>query len=84
MFLSRHQVAIKIVSKETISDVDDIERVYRETFILKTRKHANIIKLYEVIDTTKAIMLVMEYADGGELFNYISKRARLPELVRAA
>ena len=75
------QVAIKIVSKETIADVDDIERVYRETFILKTLKHQNIIKIFEVIDTTKAIMLVMEYADGGELFDYIASRGRLPELV---
>jgi serine/threonine protein kinase len=79
--MCKSQVAIKIVSKETIADVDDIERVYRETFILKTLKHQNIIKIFEVIDTTKAIMLVMEYADGGELFDYIASRGRLPESV---
>ena len=44
------QVAIKIVSKASVADVGDIERVYRETFILTTLKHTNIIKLYEVCE----------------------------------
>ena len=39
----------------------------------------NIIKLHEVLDTPNAIMLVMEYADGGELFEYIARKARLTE-----
>lgn len=59
------QVAIKIVDKNQIANVEDVERVYRETFILTTLKHSNIIKLYEVLDTPKSIMLVMEYAGGG-------------------
>ena len=42
------QFAIKIVAKGTIADVADIERVYRETFILTSLKHPNVIKLYEV------------------------------------
>jgi hypothetical protein len=36
------------VEKEGITDVDDVERVYRETFILTTLKHENIIRLHEV------------------------------------
>ncbi len=43
------KVAIKIVDKATIADVEDVERVYRETFILTTLKHRNIIKLHEVV-----------------------------------
>ena len=42
------KVAIKIVEKGSIADVEDVERVYRETFILTTLKHANIIRLHEV------------------------------------
>ena len=42
------QVAIKIVDKSSIADVDDVERVCRETFILTSLKHENIIRLYEV------------------------------------
>lgn len=74
------QVAIKIVDKSGIANVEDVERVYRETFILTTLKHQNIIKLFEVLDTPKSIMLVMEYAGGGELFSYVSSKHRLGEL----
>ena len=73
-------MAIKIVDKSTISNVDDVERVYRETFILTTLKHPHIIKLYEVLDTPLSIMLVMEYAGGGELYTYVQKQRRLNEV----
>lgn len=74
------QVAIKIVDKSGIANVEDVERVYRETFILTTLKHTNIIKLFEVLDTPKSIMLVMEYAGGGELFSYVAAKHRLGEV----
>ena len=74
------KVAVKIVDKSTISNVDDVERVYRETFILTTLKHPHIIKLYEVLDTPLSIMLVMEYAGGGELYTYVQRQRRLNEV----
>lgn len=77
---THEKVAVKIVDKNTISNVEDVERVYRETFILTTLKHPNIIKLYEVLDSSKSIMLVMEYAGGGELFSRVSQKNRLTEL----
>ncbi len=33
---------------------------------------------YEVIDTPSDIFVVMEYVSGGELFDYIVSRGRLP------
>lgn len=77
---TKENCAIKIVDKDGIADVEDVERVYRETFILTTLKHDNIIKLFEVFDTPQAIMLVMEFADGGELYNYALEKMRLPEV----
>lgn len=37
-----------MVDKKGIADVEDVQRVYRETFTLMTLKHENIIRLYEV------------------------------------
>ena len=74
------EIAVKIVQKDSISDVEDVERVYRETFILTSLKHKNIIKLHEVFDTPKSILLAMEYADGGELLDYVTERQRLTEV----
>jgi 5'-AMP-activated protein kinase catalytic alpha subunit len=36
------------------------------------------IRRYEVIDTPSDIFVIMEYVSGGELFDYIVSRGRLP------
>lgn len=48
-------------------------QVKREIKILKFITHPNIIKLYDVLDTTNDIFVVMEMAEGGELYEYIDK-----------
>lgn len=72
-------MAIKILEKERITDVADVERVAREIHILKLIRHPNIIQLYEIIETPKQLYLIMEYASGGELFDYIVANTKLPE-----
>lgn len=49
----------------------------REIHILKIVRHPNIVQLYEIIETSKQLFLIMEYASGGELFEYIVKKRRL-------
>jgi 5'-AMP-activated protein kinase catalytic alpha subunit len=56
-----------------------VERVAREIHILKMIRHPNIIQLYEIIETSQQLYLIMEYASGGELFSYIVKQSRLKE-----
>ena len=70
--LTQEKVALKILEKERIKDIADVERVAREIHILKLIRHPNIIQLYEVIirqiiETQKHLFLIMEYASGGEL-----------------
>ena len=72
-------VAVKILEKKRITDQADVERVIREIKILKSIRHPHIIKLYEIIETKARIFLIMEYACGGELFDYIVRKDRLPE-----
>lgn len=71
--------AIKIVNKGGMDSVEDVERIYREVMILTNLKHRNIIRLFEVFDVGKAIMLSMEYAGGGELHGYWEQKGRLKE-----
>ena len=74
------KVAIKIMDKEQIlSDELNRERVLSEIKILKIVRHNNIVKLYEVMETPQKIYLVMEYCDGGELFDYIVSKQHLSE-----
>jgi 5'-AMP-activated protein kinase catalytic alpha subunit len=65
------QVAVKILEKSKIIDVADVERVAREIHILKIVRHPNVVQLYEIIETQKKLYLIMEFASGGELFDYI-------------
>jgi 5'-AMP-activated protein kinase catalytic alpha subunit len=44
-------VAVKILEKAKIKDVNDVERVTREIHILKIVRHPHIIQLYEIIET---------------------------------
>lgn len=73
------QVAIKILEKDKIHDQKDVERITREIKILKKVRHPNVIQLYEIIETEKELYMIMEYANGGELFDYIVRHTRLTE-----
>ena len=77
--LTGSKVAVKILEKEKIKDSSDTERVAREIKILKLVKHPNIVQLFEIIETSKQLYLMMELAEGGELFDYIVARSRLKE-----
>ena len=44
------------------------ERLLQEVFILGRLHHPNIVKLYEVYETSNAMYLIMEMLSGGELY----------------
>lgn len=46
---------------------------------MKCLDHPNIVKLFEVIQTEKTLYLVMEYASGGEVFDYLVAHGRMKE-----
>lgn len=77
--ITGERVAIKLLEKSRIKQAADVERVTREIRILKRNRHRNIIQLFEVVDSEKTIYLIMEYADGGEMFDYIVAHQRIPE-----
>ena len=57
----------------------DKERLEREINILKNTFHSNIIKIYQVKESSTTLCMIMEYAEGGELFNYIIEKGNLSE-----
>ncbi|KAF8513471.1 kinase-like domain-containing protein [Gautieria morchelliformis] len=85
-----HQyAAIKIVSKTAlinsrISMTDapaHAEKVLlsieREIVIMKLIDHPNVLSLYDVWETANELYLIMEYVEGGELFDYLVSRRRI-------
>ncbi|XP_010792701.1 MAP/microtubule affinity-regulating kinase 3-like [Notothenia coriiceps] len=55
------------------------QRLFREVRIMKILNHPNIVKLFEVIETERTLYLVMEYASGGEVFDYLVAHGRMKE-----
>ncbi|EIW67971.1 hypothetical protein TREMEDRAFT_11764, partial [Tremella mesenterica DSM 1558] len=52
--------------------------IEREIVIMKLIDHPNVLNLYDVWETSTELYLIMEYVPGGELFDYLVKRGRLP------
>ena len=76
--LTKEEVAIKILEKSRI-EYSDVKRVKTEIKILKSLHHKNIIQLYSIFQTQNKLYLIMEYANGKELFDYIVKNKKLKE-----
>lgn len=72
------EVAIKIIDKTQLNQTS-LQKLFREVRIMKFLDHPNIVKLYEVIETDKTLYLVMEYASGGEVFDYLVAHGRMKE-----
>lgn len=77
--LTGHKVAVKILNRQRIKNLDVVGKIRREIQNLKLFRHPHIIKLYQVISTPSDIFMVMEYVSGGELFDYILKHGKLQE-----
>eukprot|EP00055_Hartaetosiga_balthica_P002423 m.3932 g.3932 ORF g.3932 m.3932 type:complete len:713 (+) comp2148_c0_seq1:198-2336(+) len=73
------KVAIKIMSKAHLQKTHDLHRAKLEIDALKEIKHQNIARMYEVVETDEMYFMVLEYASGGELFDYIILREKLKE-----
>jgi serine/threonine protein kinase len=81
--------AIKIISKSSLTAsrvslnrlAEEVEReklaVEREIVVMKLIDHPNIMHLYDVWETSTHLYLVLEYIQGGELFDHLCNHGPL-------
>ncbi|KAI1005809.1 hypothetical protein K3495_g2411 [Podosphaera aphanis] len=66
------QVAIKLIRRDSVgTNPSRLTKIYREISILREISHPNIVRLHEMVETERQIGIILEYASGGELFDYI-------------
>ncbi|ODV94729.1 hypothetical protein PACTADRAFT_43465, partial [Pachysolen tannophilus NRRL Y-2460] len=84
------KAAVKVVSKSAL-DSEEVSAekgcdsaglpygIEREIIIMKLLNHKNVLRLYDVWETSKALYLVLEYVESGELFDLLVEKGPLPE-----
>lgn len=78
--LTEELTAMKLCERKRIAEVQGKKCLTQEVSILKRLNgHPNIIQLFEVIETPTHVVLVMEFAPGGDLLRYVRQRRRLTE-----
>ncbi|GJN88930.1 hypothetical protein Rhopal_001901-T1 [Rhodotorula paludigena] len=85
--LAKHKVtgqyaAVKIVpkprSRQNQEKADKmLLGIEREIVIMKLIEHPNVLRLLDVWETGSELYLIMEYVEGGELFDYLVRKKRL-------
>ena len=78
--LTGEPVAMKMIKKTYLQKSEHAKRkVFQEIYILRKIRHPYVVQLFEVFETSKCIVLVMEYCAGGDLLHFIRGKRRLTE-----
>ncbi|RWW48198.1 hypothetical protein BHE74_00045749 [Ensete ventricosum] len=72
-------VAIKILDKDKILRHQMIDQIKREISTMKLIQHPNVVRMYDVMASKTRIYIVLEFVNGGELFDKIARHGRLKE-----
>ena len=66
------RVAVKVIDKMKL-DAATRMQMMQEVRLMKLVQHPHVVRLYEVIDTQTKLYLVLELADGGDMYDYIMR-----------
>ena len=78
---SGEKVAIKFMDiSHYLTHADQIEEIYREADALQKLHHNHIIHLHKAFVQKKEVILIMEYAGGGELTDRLEEKKDFDEI----
>uniref|UniRef100_A0A3Q3N7S9 non-specific serine/threonine protein kinase n=1 Tax=Mastacembelus armatus TaxID=205130 RepID=A0A3Q3N7S9_9TELE len=80
--LTGREVAIKIIDKAQLNPTSLQKVRFVDTYVFDFNHilFCTIVQLFEVIETDKTLYLIMEYASGGEVFDYLVSHGRMKEV----
>ncbi|KAH0480783.1 MAG: uncharacterized protein KVP18_002289 [Porospora cf. gigantea A] len=75
---TKEEYAMKVIQKSRIS-AQERELIRSEISILSVLRHQHTVQIHEILDTPQALFIVMELVRGGELYDRLHQKHRLPE-----
>lgn len=73
------KVAVKMIEKSYMQEERRRRKVFQEILAMRSIKSPYVLPLYEVFESTNHLLLVIEYAPGGDLLHYVKNKTRLTE-----
>lgn len=76
------KVAIKILKKSSFESKPDIAiKIKREIALMRLLNHPHLLKLIDVLESSKFLYIILEYAQNGQLFDFMTEgRGLSPEI----
>ena len=71
------EVALKVLNPKSAQRAESLQRFHREAHNAAQLRHENIVTVYEVGEYKSVIYLAMEFIDGIDLHDHITKLGRL-------
>ena len=68
--------ALKAIDKRLLNNIEEKNQFLREVEIMYKIHHPNVVKLYGHFEDNTYCYLLMEYVEGGELFNLIPQNGK--------
>merc|ERR1719361_1186437 len=78
---TKYVVALKVLQKNQIAQTKVMHQLRREIEIQYHLRHPNILRLFAYFYDKQRIYLVLEFAQGGELYKVLKKRGKFSEPV---
>lgn len=77
---TKEKVAIKYINTAQFGNANDIDMVFKESDTLKALRHKNIVMIKNCYTLTNMqVVFIMEYLEGGDLYEFIIQRGRISE-----
>lgn len=76
--ISKEKVAVKIIDKVKLDSMA-LDHLEHEVRVMKLLRHPHVVRLYQVVDTTSRLYLILELGEGGDLYDYIESHGAIAE-----
>lgn len=71
------KVAVKVIDKRLFANSYNVKNIQSEIEIMKKVDHINIVKLYDVYQTTNNMYIITELCEDGDFYGLLQKKRKI-------